>query len=195
MHALAPGFRDPVLDAQKTFRAIMSAFARPGAPQALAGLPDAPAPLSPEAAAVALTLLDYETRVWLAPRFGAPVREHLRFHAGAPIVDDPADAAFAFAGPAAELPPFERFALGSDEYPDRSTTIVAEVAAFDRGRTFSLEGPGVDGRRTFEIDGLPDGIVARLAANRALFPRGVDLVLLAPGRVAALPRSVRVEEA
>jgi alpha-D-ribose 1-methylphosphonate 5-triphosphate synthase subunit PhnH len=32
----------------------------------------------------------------------------------------------------------------------------------------------------------------RLRANRELFPRGVDLVLVAGAQVAALPRSVRV---
>jgi alpha-D-ribose 1-methylphosphonate 5-triphosphate synthase subunit PhnH len=32
-----------------------------------------------------------------------------------------------------------------------------------------------------------------LAANRALFPRGVDVMLVSPDAVAALPRSVVAE--
>jgi alpha-D-ribose 1-methylphosphonate 5-triphosphate synthase subunit PhnH len=39
---------------------------------------------------------------------------------------------------------------------------------------------------------LPLDLGERLLANRALFPRGVDLILVAPGAVVALPRSVRV---
>ncbi len=31
----------------------------------------------------------------------------------------------------------------------------------------------------------------RLATNRGLFPRGIDIVLIADGEVAALPRSDR----
>jgi alpha-D-ribose 1-methylphosphonate 5-triphosphate synthase subunit PhnH len=42
--------------------------------------------------------------------------------------------------------------------------------------------------------GLPGDFVARWAANHALFPRGVDLVLCAGERLAALPRSVAIEE-
>ncbi len=35
---------------------------------------------------------------------------------------------------------------------------------------------------------------ARLTRNHAGFPQGVDLILAAPGRLAALPRSTRVQE-
>ena len=38
------------------------------------------------------------------------------------------------------------------------------------------------------------GFVQEWAANHAMFPRGVDLILCAGNRLAALPRSVRIEE-
>jgi alpha-D-ribose 1-methylphosphonate 5-triphosphate synthase subunit PhnH len=41
---------------------------------------------------------------------------------------------------------------------------------------------------------VPADIVARLAANRALFPRGIDLLLATDDAAAALPRSIRVSE-
>ena len=47
---LLPGFADPVLDAQRVFRAVMEALARPGSLQPLSDLPDVPAPLTPELA-------------------------------------------------------------------------------------------------------------------------------------------------
>jgi alpha-D-ribose 1-methylphosphonate 5-triphosphate synthase subunit PhnH len=39
---------------------------------------------------------------------------------------------------------------------------------------------------------LPADMLARLADNRALFPCGVDLILVTADEVAALPRSVRL---
>src|ERR1051326_9607289 len=97
MSAVAAGFPAPVLAAEAPFRGMMAALARPGSVQRLAGI-NAPAPLSPSAAAIALTLLDYETPFWLdAPLATAPeVVRVISFHTGARLPDDPADAAFAF---------------------------------------------------------------------------------------------------
>jgi alpha-D-ribose 1-methylphosphonate 5-triphosphate synthase subunit PhnH len=42
------------------------------------------------------------------------------------------------------------------------------------------------------VSGLPDGFAARWAANRAAFPRGVDVILCAGRDVAALPRTTAI---
>ncbi|OYY58481.1 MAG: hypothetical protein B7Y61_24660, partial [Rhizobiales bacterium 35-66-30] len=55
-----------------------------------------------------------------------------------------------------------------------------------------LEGPGIETRVGFAAAPLPADFSARLAANRQLFPLGVDLILVAPGAVLGLPRSARV---
>ena len=54
----------------------------------------------------------------------------------------------------------------------------------------SLSGPGIAGACSFATAPLPPDFPARLAANRTLFPRGVDVILVSPDAVAALPRSV-----
>ena len=88
--------------------------------------------------------------------------------------------------------PFDAFALGSLEYPDRSTTLVVQVESLDQGNGVVLSGPGIPGTRLFAAAPLPARFRTQLIANREMFPRGVDLVLVSETAVVALPRSVRV---
>lgn len=188
--AIQGGFDDPVLGSQGVFRALMHALARPGTVQPLPALPRPPAPLTPELAAVAQTLCDHDTPLWLDPALRDPaVADWLRFNTGAPIVDDPVEAAFALA---LTLPEIAGFAQGTDEYPDRSTTIVLAVPAFDGGPALTLRGPGIESTATVAPTGLPDDFIAQWAGNRARFPRGVDLLLVSGGRVLGLPRTTRI---
>ena len=189
---VAPGFADPVLEAQTAFRAALDALARPGRVVTL-GRNATPVPeLGAAAGALLLSLLSPETRLWLAPALrGGAAEATLRFHTGCVVVDDPAAADFALAR-AQELPPLETFAAGSDECPERSTTVVVEVPALaPRGR-WRLRGPGVGGEMTLAVAGLAEAFLAQWQENGARFPRGVDLFLAAGARLAGLPRTVRV---
>jgi len=193
MNAVAAGFAEPVLAAQATFRTVMDAMARPGTLRQLAGVA-APAPLSPTAAAIALTLLDYETPFWLDAPLAATgeVARFISFHTGARGTADPAAAAFAFVAAPAAAPPFARFAQGSAEYPDRSTTLVLQVARLAEGDGMVLRGPGIAGTRRLAASPLPVNFLDQLSDNRAQFPRGVDILLAAADAVAGLPRSLQL---
>lgn len=192
---IAPGLADPVLDAQAAFRAAMNALARPGTLQALPTNLSPPEPVTPELAAVALTLADGDAPLWLdAPLAAIPaVSAFLRFHTGAPIVAEPRDAAFALVSDPARLPAFDRFAPGTPEYPDRSATLVLAVRRLWGGGDLLLTGPGIAGAARLGFEPRPPDLVSRWSANRALFPLGVDLLLVAPGLVAGLPRTTRME--
>jgi alpha-D-ribose 1-methylphosphonate 5-triphosphate synthase subunit PhnH len=194
MDAIAPAFADPVAESQSVFRAVMNAMARPGSIQPLKTEIAPPEPLSRGQAAVALALADFETPMWLDEKLAAApaVTDFLRFHTGAPIVADAAKAFFALIGDGAEVLPFERFAQGTMEYPDRSATLIVNVESFAGGQPLMLAGPGIAEVVAFSAWPQPVDFAACLAANRALFPRGVDLVFVAGDSVAALPRSVRV---
>jgi alpha-D-ribose 1-methylphosphonate 5-triphosphate synthase subunit PhnH len=183
---------DAVFASQAAFRALMEAFARPGEIKAVRGA-TAPPSLSPVTAALVQSLADYETPIWLDPPLAETpaVGEWIRFHTGARLTTEPGAAAFALIADAGALPDFAIFAQGSEEYPDRSTTLIVQVARF-AGRALTLEGPGIKTTRTFAAEPLPDDFAPRLTANRALFPRGIDLVLVADEQVLALPRSVRL---
>ncbi|MFV0474065.1 MAG: phosphonate C-P lyase system protein PhnH [Pikeienuella sp.] len=181
--ALSGGFGDPSADAAFAFRAALDAMARPGTIRDIAGAAPPP-PLSPAAGALMLALCDPETPVWLAPSLATEdVRRWLAFHAGAPLAPR-AEARFAF-GRWEEMAPLSDFAIGTDEYPDRSATLVVEVGALEGDDR--LTGPGIE---TEAFLRLPDPAAHR--ANRALFPLGLDVFLTCGARLAALPRTVRV---
>lgn len=192
--SLQPGFADPVLEAQCAFRSLLDAMANPGRAVPLSGLAQAPGPLSPVAAAVALTLIDHESPLWLDPALAGSqaLRAWLGFHSGAPIVASPAEAAFALAAEPQSLPALKDFALGSEAYPDRSTTLILQVEACSEDGP-SLSGPGLAEPRRFGAAPLPADFWDQWRANRALFPCGVDVILAGPEAVAALPRSLKVE--
>jgi alpha-D-ribose 1-methylphosphonate 5-triphosphate synthase subunit PhnH len=91
------------------------------------------------------------------------------------------------------LPSFERFAQGTDEYPDRSTTIALALPSLTGGAALTLRGPGIKGEAVIAPSGVPEDFLAQRADNKARFPRGTDLLLLAAGQVIGLPRTTRVE--
>lgn len=190
------GFENPPKAAQALFRALMDAMARPGAVQAVAALAKPPSPLTATAAAVALTLCDNDTPLWLDPRLDAStdVRGWLGFHCGAPLTTIPAEAHFALVANPGELIALENFAQGSQEYPDRSTTLILQVDRLAGGPVLHLEGPGIRTDAALAPAPLPRHFIAQWKQNRARFPRGVDLILVAPGAIACLPRTTRILE-
>ena len=195
METIEGGFADLVLGAQSVFRAIMDALAHPGSVQSIASDAAPPAPLTAELGAVALTLADHDTPVWLDPTLAAnpAITGWIAFHCGAPITADPAEALFALVSDVALLPALESFGQGTDEYPDRSTTIV--LAAGSATRAVTLKGPGIKDQLTTALP-LPAGdFLAQWAENRARFPRGIDLLLVRDGTVIGLPRTTRISEA
>jgi alpha-D-ribose 1-methylphosphonate 5-triphosphate synthase subunit PhnH len=168
-------------------------MARPGTVASLEA-PPAPPPLAAAAGAIALTLCDADTAVWLDPALRTPeVIAWLRFHTGCRTVEAPEEAAFAFAADASAVP-LDRLCAGSDEFPDRSATAVLHVVRLDAGAPLHLAGPGIETTVTLHVEGLPAGFVAWRARNHAAYPRGVDIVLVAGAEIAGLPRSTRVTE-
>lgn len=191
--ALTGGFAEPVFHAQSVFKILMDGMARPGTIQTVAPGVAPPAPLGIAAGAIALTLCDHDTPVWLSSglaKSAAP--EWLGFHTGAPVVQEKAEARFAFIEGGVMLSSFGLFALGTQEYPDRSTTLVIELAGLEGGRRLALTGPGIQSVTEIAPAGLPETFLRLWADNRALFPRGVELVLTAGSRFLCLPRTTKI---
>lgn len=192
---LAPGFDNPVHDAQRCFRAIMDAMARPGSLQSFdPAFLAPPAPLTPVAAAIALTLLDYDTPVWLDIPLARSeaAKSFLRFHTGAPIVSEPVEASFALISDPAQLTGLGKFNQGNSEYPDRSATLILMGQTLSGSGPVTLSGPGIESQTTFSARPVSPAFWEQVKANNAQFPRGIDLVFAGHAEIAALPRSTTV---
>jgi len=187
---LQPGFADPVAGAQSCFRAVLDAMARPGRIHEAGTDLTPPAALAPATAAVLLTLADYDTPVWLDSA-AAAARAWIEFHCGAPIVPSIDACSFAVA---LTMPELATLPAGSHEAPESAATLVLQVNAFGRGRTYRLAGPGLREPVLLSVDGLPAGFASAWHENHALFPRGADIVLCAGTSLTALPRSVTLRE-
>jgi alpha-D-ribose 1-methylphosphonate 5-triphosphate synthase subunit PhnH len=187
-------FADPVLDSQRVFRAALKALSRPGLIIDLPSQPGTPGPLYPAVAALALTLFDLDTLLWLDAALDVPeVRDFLRFHCGARFTGDPAQAAFGIIGRGDSFSGLNRFNQGRPAYPDRSTTLIIQVAGFNQAPPKTLTGPGIDGQTQLKVDGLAESFWTEWPANHQGFPLGVDCFLTAPLQICGLPRTTAVE--
>jgi len=189
---LLAGFAAPVDDAQRSFRALLDALARPGSQHRPVTPEEHPPMLPPAMAALALTLADAATPLWLAPAF-AGAAEYLRFHCGCPLSADPRAAAIALAD-AAGAPPLANLGATDERYPETDTTLVLAVDSLTDGPALRLEGPGIQGTAQLRCRGLPAGFVTAWQAMHARYPLGSDVFLVAGGELVGLPRSLRIGE-
>jgi alpha-D-ribose 1-methylphosphonate 5-triphosphate synthase subunit PhnH len=181
----------PVLDAdtaQRTFRAVLDALARPGVPAALPRADDRPAALLP-----VLALADLDTPVCvLGDTPHGTWADALTTATSAPVAPLGAARLVTALRP---LAPGELTTVrtGSAAAPEDAALVVLAVPALDGGTALRLSGPGVPGTRTVGPRGCPVDLVA--ARTATAFPAGPDLLLVDPdGAVLGLPRSTRIEE-
>ena len=177
------GFADPAVASAHGFRAAMDVMARPGEIREIKG-GMAPEGLSIAAASLLLTLCDPETGIYLASDVDSTaLRGWITFHTGAPLVG-PEDAMFAL-GTWGALP-LSRFPVGTAEYPDRSATLIVEMAELV-AEGAELRGPGIRDRAALN---LPEREAFR--TNAARYPLGLDFYFTCGKALAALPRSTKV---
>ncbi|WP_197379546.1 phosphonate C-P lyase system protein PhnH [Mycolicibacterium mengxianglii] len=192
----ASGFRAAGPDAQQVFRSILGAMSRPTTPQPVAVDLAPPTPLGTTVAAVVLTLCDEHTPLWLdAPlRSNAAVAEWIRFHTGAPVVEDVTKAAFAVASSPATVPALHELDPGTDIAPHTSATLIIDIRdAEPVGAALVATGPGVHGAVTWDGRGAPAELVRYRADRTSAFPQGIDLIFADHDSVFALPRTTHLE--
>ncbi len=199
---LLPGFADPVFDSQRVFRSLLEALSHPGTICDIASDNASPTPLMPATTALCLTLLDFESRVWLQPECPASnadsaLHRYLRFHCGCPIDADSRTAHFAIVHDAQALPSLNTFHPGDTEFPDRSTTVIIQVNNLVNDATAQsavrLRGPGIRTTASLACVGLPSRFWQEWRENTEQFPLGIDVILVDGKRVVGIPRTVQLE--
>ena len=188
---LQPAFTDPVLDAQRGFRAAIKALAGPGLIQTLHATPSLEG-LAPATYALCLVLLDVDTPLWLSPSFDTPaIRANLAFHCGCPLTANREDARFALLA-AEDLLDLSGFDHGNDRYPDQSCTLLVQLPNLDGGAGLAWRGPGIETEHAVALP-VAEGFW-REREQRNEFPRGLDLFFTAGQDVMGLPRSTRITQ-
>lgn len=191
---LLPGFENLTRDSQQTFRALLTALSEPGRAQEIVVPMTPPGELNAGCAAACLSLIDFETVVWLQPTQSSEVRDWLRFHTGCQFTEDERQADFAVINDPVDLV-IKDFCWGSAETPEASTTLLIQVdfqeGSAAIGSRMQLSGPGILRSRTVTWD-LPAIFWQQWQGNYNAYPRGVDCFLFDQRRVLGLPRTVQI---
>ncbi|MBW4424143.1 MAG: phosphonate C-P lyase system protein PhnH [Nostoc desertorum CM1-VF14] len=185
-----PGLQDSIHDAQRTFRALLDANARPGTPYWITAEMSVPLGLTPACGAACLTLLDLDVVVWLQPSFADQVRAWLLFHTGCRFTQYPEEADFALIQDLAGLAELTIFNWGTGEKPEASTTLLVQVESFEMGQPVMLTGPGILDQRAIAPT-LPIHFWDFWMQNHQVYPQGVDVFLFTENAVMGLPRTAK----
>jgi alpha-D-ribose 1-methylphosphonate 5-triphosphate synthase subunit PhnH len=182
----------PVLDAdaaQRAFRAVLDALARPGTPMALPPVADMPPALLP-----VLALADLDTPVCVLgdDEVAGTWADALATATLAPVAPL-AEARLVTALRPLVIGELGTVRTGSPAAPEEAALLAMAVPGLDGGPALRLSGPGIPDTRTIAPRGLPADLVAARAATA--FPAGVDLLLVSPdGQLLGVPRSTRMED-
>lgn len=184
--SLSGGFISPALESARLFRAIMTAMSHPGKIVTADGLVP-PAPLEAAAAAILLTLCDHDTKVAVTNSYDTDnIKQWLIFHTGCKLTADE-EADFVLVDQA-NIAPLTHYRQGSDEYPDRSATLIVSLPEINNKRGVRLSGPGI---KKEQILSLSD--VSTYRDNMKTFPLGIDFMFTHQETLACVPRSTTME--
>lgn len=191
---LQAGFANPVNDAQAVFRTVLKALSEPARLYRLPTQPAAvPEPLYPACWAVALTLLDRDTRVYLSPALNTEsIRQNLQFHCACELLENPQSADFVLTTED-QTPDLSELKAGTDAYPDQSCTLLIQSRSLTQGQRWQARGPGIRGQQILCSSSLTAQRVEQHQAWQRLFPLGVDVLLLNDNDLLGLPRTTKLE--
>ena len=199
---IGTGFSDISLGSQSVFRSALEALSYPGRPVPLDITFEAPKAAHASSSGLLLALLEPGARLWLSPSLvNTDAATWIVFHTDCKITPHQHEADFAWIKHWDELPTLESFALGTDEYPDQSTTCVIDIAApitkTDVSPALTLTGPGIAHTSSIEqLAATPaqlSSFAEQWANNHTSFSRGVDIFFATHKGLIGLPRTTRIQ--
>ena len=185
------GFEDPVYDSQIVFRKILKVMSEPGTIKKIRTTLSAPAPMMKATAAICLTLMDFQSKVWLDLPQDSEVAKYLKFHTGSKLVEHSSEADFVvfFSAPD-EFPPLN---LGTDGNPETAATVIIQTKTLDDTGKLKLTGPGIKKSRFLNAEKIPTSLWDHRSKVNSLFPRGIDIILTSNKKLTALPRTTKIK--
>jgi alpha-D-ribose 1-methylphosphonate 5-triphosphate synthase subunit PhnH len=180
--------------ALEIFRILMKTMSRPGK---ILKLPGNLTGREPDGViAVCDTLLDHEVKFSVIGRGTSEslIREIYEETKSEYVMSEEADYVIVAGG--SGCGGIRSLSRGTLEFPDRGATVIYPVRSLGEGRGISLglEGPGISGSVTVDIEGMDRSDLKDIQEMNSEFPMGIDVILIDPaGRVTSLPRSTRME--
>jgi alpha-D-ribose 1-methylphosphonate 5-triphosphate synthase subunit PhnH len=199
---LGAGFSDMSLGSQSVFRSALEALSYPGRPIQLAVTFEAPKAAHASSSGLLLALLEPGSLLWLSPSLvNTDAAAWITFHTGCKITPAQHQADFAWIKNWDELPLLVNFSLGTDEYPNHSTTCVIDVASETttgaRAPSITLTGPGIAQASTINQLSATrvqlEEFVQQWNQNHTSFPRGVDVFFATHTGLIGLPRTTHIQ--
>jgi alpha-D-ribose 1-methylphosphonate 5-triphosphate synthase subunit PhnH len=187
-----PGFLNPVLGSQQTFRSIIEALARPGQLIRIKCKVNNLEMLNLASAAVCLTLLDDETPLWTDLSWSCTAVNWFQVNCGCSIVTEPCMADFALITRPADMPPLDDFRIGNEQHPESAATLIMQVVGFNDANAKFLAVPGIKSTTPFAPEGIPLNFWEQWQLQAAFFPLGVDIFFTCGDLLAALPRTTEL---
>ncbi|MDV5354833.1 phosphonate C-P lyase system protein PhnH [Kosakonia sp. SMBL-WEM22] len=190
---LQPAFASAVHDAQHAFRRLLKAMSEPGVIVALPQLKQSWPPLNLATTNVLLTLANSDTPLWIANALDNDLlRQNLRLHTQAPLLDSPQQALFAIADSTLNHQQLSALPVDQPLNAESSATLILQLPALSGGRMLRLTGPGIQEERMI-APLLPECITDELTDRPHSFPSGIDVILTCGERMLAIPRTILVE--
>ena len=188
---LETGFDDPVYESQIVFRKILKVMSEPGTIRKIKNKLSAPAPMMKATAAICLTLMDFQSKVWLDLPQDSEVAKYLKFHTGSKLVEHSRGADFVvfFSAPD-EFPPLN---LGTDGNPETAATVIIQTKTLDDTGKLKLTGPGIKKSHFLNAENIPTSVWDHRSKVNSLFPRGIDIILTSNKKLTALPRTTKIK--
>ena len=174
---LMPGFDDPELGSQQTFRAMVKALDNPGPPVQIKSSLSVPEDLNPASAALFLTLCNHGTTVWADLDWSTPLVEWFQYQCGCDVVTEPCMASLVLITAPISMPSLDKFRIGDNEHPDSSATLIVQVSKLPTKATVSPIGKVVNMMINRTLRGLTVNYRNQWNPPSNSFPLGIDIFL------------------
>jgi alpha-D-ribose 1-methylphosphonate 5-triphosphate synthase subunit PhnH len=185
-------FNNPSHDSQSVFRQILKSMAEPGSILTINAQIIPPHPLSIATAAICLSLLDFETNLWIQASLKThEVIKYLKFHTGLKITDVPKKANFCILG--TSIPNLDEFCSGTDDYPENGSTLIIQTDEISTRAQLQFEGPGIKSYRYVSVGSINKDFWSNREDLQSLFPRGLDLVFTQNNKMISVPRTTKID--